>query len=180
VYILDRDTLHRLRKELRDLDDAMNTAERWIRKNGIGLVDFRLYRGTRKPSSLEILKAAIRRTVLINRNISQEIDSPDFLAVLKEMLARQRAGVSLAEEELPFNTPDDVSINKEMFKKLIEMVEVIRSDNEEKRSEIQKLEERIERFTEKGPKMIESVNDRDSAELDKSLEQMIDAVDDME
>ena len=96
------------------------------------------------------------------------------------MLARQRAGVSLAEEELPFNTPDDVSINKEMFKKLIEMVEVIRNDNEEKRNEIQKLEVRIEKFTEKSHKQIGSVNDRDSADLDKSLEQMIDAVDDME
>ena len=82
VYILDKDTLHRLRKELRDLDDAMNQAERHIRRNGIGLVDFRLYRGTRKVRPVEILKRAIRRTVLINRNIGQEIDQPDFLTVL--------------------------------------------------------------------------------------------------
>lgn len=145
MYILEKSTLKRLRKELRDLEDAMSEAERLVSLQGVGLVDFTLFRGTRKVSHIEIFKMAIRRAILINRSFSQNINGGDVLNLLKEMQARQRAGVSeVAEEQLPFQTPDEVEINKEMFRKLIEMVDVISKDNNEKRTEILKLETRLE------------------------------------
>lgn len=57
--MIEKDTLRKLRKELRDLDDAMTHSERSLLNNGLGIVDFTMYRGSRIVRPIEILKGAI-------------------------------------------------------------------------------------------------------------------------
>lgn len=68
--MIEKDTLRKLRKELRDLDDAMTHSERSLLNNGLGIVDFTMYRGSRIVRPIEILKGAIRRAMLIMRVMS--------------------------------------------------------------------------------------------------------------
>ena len=80
------------------------------------------------------------------------MNNPTLLQVLKDLQAKQKAGVSFSDEEI--NTPgENGEINKEMFAKLIDMIDVIQQDNFEKKEEIVKLETRIEKLTENDSQM---------------------------
>lgn len=68
--MIEKETLWKLWKELRDLDDAMTLSERNLLNNGLGIVDFTMYRGSRVAKPIEILKGAIRRAMLIMRVMS--------------------------------------------------------------------------------------------------------------
>jgi hypothetical protein len=80
--MIEKDTLKMLRKELRDLDDAMTNSERNLLNNGLGIVDFTMYRINRVAKPIEILKGAIRRAMLIMKVMSQNQESPDIVTLL--------------------------------------------------------------------------------------------------
>lgn len=179
VYVLEKSTLDHLRKELRDLDDAMSEATRKVKQSGIGLVDFRLYRmGKVKP--IDIFKKAIRRAVMINRRLKEDMNNPTLLQVLKDLQTKQRAGVSFSEDDVTQPGQENTEINKEMFAKLINMIDVIQKDNFEKKNEIQKLETRIEKLTDADLSHLQSMNGQfpreNSKSLNRSIDQIIDEV----
>ena len=59
-----------------------------------------MYRGSRIVKPIEIFKEAIRRAVLIMRVMSQNSECPDIVALLQDIMQKQRQGMIIEEDDL--------------------------------------------------------------------------------
>ena len=80
--------------------------------------------------------------MLIMRVMSQNSESPDIVALLQDIMQKQRQGEIIDEEDIQMTG----EITKEMFKKLLSLVETIEKDNEDKRAQITILEQKLEKL----------------------------------